>query len=94
MMEDHLFVQHKLQQATTKLGEELVADVVWVIKELGGPALTRLGYMPRLVASCYNCLGQEEGKMWCTNHGAKNELMDMFNRENPPCVDSLFKEDV
>ena len=60
MMEDHLFVQQKLQQATTKLGEELVADVVWAIKELGGPALTHLGYMPRFVASCYNCLGQEE----------------------------------
>ena len=52
----------KMQQAITWLGEELVANVILIIKELDRPALTHLSHTMWLVVSSYNTLSENRRK--------------------------------
>ena len=90
-----VLVRQHLHQAATELGENLATDNVIALKELDGPASTRLGHALRLAASSFNsllekCRKEAVSKSW----GNKSEFVEMFNREYPPCLGSLFKGNV
>ena len=85
----------KLQHAATELGENLTKDTVLAVDELDGPILTCLGHALRLIASSFNSLSEKRRKEEVLKSwGIKRELVDMLNREYPPCLGSLFKGNV
>ena len=45
-----MLVRQYLQQPATELGEDLTADIVFTLKELDGPASTRIGHASKLAA--------------------------------------------
>ena len=82
-------VRQHLQPAATELGEDLTVDIVLALKELDGPASTRLGCALRLPASPFNSLSEKcrkeaVSKSW----GNKSEHVE---QRVPPCLGSLFK---
>ena len=54
-----VLVRQCLQQAATELGEDLTTDIVLTLKELDGPASTRLGHALRSAASLFNSLSDK-----------------------------------
>ena len=84
-----------LQQAAMELGDDLTTDIILTLKELDGPASTRLGHALRLAASSFNSLLKKYRKEAVSkSRGIKSELVEMLNREYPPSLGSLFKGDV
>ena len=88
-------VRQHLQHTATELGEDLATGIVLGLKELDGPASTRMGHALRLEASSFNSLSEKcrkeaVSKSW----GNKSKLVEMLNNEYLPCLGSLFKGDV
>ena len=88
-------VRQQLQQAVTDLGEDLTTDIILTLEELDSPALTCLDDALILAASSFNSLSEEHRKeAVLKSWGNKHELEEMLTREYPPCLDSLFKDNV
>ena len=77
-------VRQHLQQAATDHGEDLAPNIVLTLKELNGPASSRLGHALRLPASSFNFISEEMQEEGCITVVAKySKLNEMLNRAYP-----------
>ena len=81
----------RLQQSAMELGEDFAADIVLALTELDSPASACLGYELRLEVSTFNSLSEKRKVVVLKSWVNKSELVDIVNREFPPCLDSLLK---
>ena len=65
------------------------------LEELDGPTSTQLGNSLTFTASSFTSLSEMHRKeAVLKSWGNKSELVEMLNRECPPCLVSLFKGEV